>query len=134
LPLNSGLRPQSSAWIVLVPLINRVINRIRAERKWAFAQSIYRRYQDFTMIPADIFSMNILLCQVKSPETGCIVEAGVWRGGMSAGMSDAKPGRLHYLFDSFDGLPPAKEIDGPAALQWQQNGRFQKPLAFWSDR
>jgi O-methyltransferase len=73
------------------------------------------------MILADIFSMNILLCQVKSPETGCIVEAGVWRGGMSAGMSDAKPGRLHYLFDSFDGLPPAKEIDGPAALQWQQN-------------
>ena len=31
------------------------------------------------------------------------------------------PGRVHYLFDIFEGLPPAKEIDGEAALQRQRN-------------
>ena len=25
----------------------------------------------------------------------------------------------YFLFDSFEGMPPAKEIDGPAALAWQ---------------
>ena len=29
------------------------------------------------------------------------------------------PNRDYYFFDSFEGLPPAKEIDGSAALAWQ---------------
>jgi hypothetical protein len=29
--------------------------------------------------------------------------------------------RPYHFFDSFSGLPSAKEIDGDAALQWQQN-------------
>ena len=40
---------------------------------------------------------------------------------MSAGMADMMPGRLHYLFDSFEGLPPATEIDGLAALEYQKD-------------
>lgn len=30
------------------------------------------------------------------------------------------PQRQYFLCDSFEGLPPAKEIDGAAALAWQQ--------------
>jgi O-methyltransferase len=29
--------------------------------------------------------------------------------------------REYFLFDSFEGLPPARDIDGPAALAWQQD-------------
>ena len=73
------------------------------------------------MIPRRIFAANLALCAAKAPTSGCIVECGVWRGGMSAGMADMLPGRLHYLFDSFEGLPPAQPIDGQAALAWQRN-------------
>ena len=82
---------------------------------------LYLRYRTFTMIPWHIFAGNILLCKQRAPKTGCVVEAGVWRGGMSAGIADALPGRLHYLLDSFQGLPAAQKIDGRAALQWQAN-------------
>ena len=102
-------------------LVQRVAQKIIADVKWAKTKRIYERYRTFTMIPPNIFVSNLLLCEEKAPDTGCIVEAGVWRGGMSAGMADMVPARLHYLFDSFEGLPPAKEIDGEAALKWQQN-------------
>jgi O-methyltransferase len=102
-------------------LAQRAARKIIAEIKWVKTKRIYERYKTFTMIQPDIFVSNLLLCREKAPDTGCIVEAGVWRGGMSAGMADMVPGRLHYLFDSFEGLPPAKEIDGKAALKWQQD-------------
>jgi len=41
---------------------------------------------------------------------------------MSAGMADVLGSdRYYYLFDSFQGLPPAKEIDGAALVAWQNN-------------
>jgi O-methyltransferase len=41
---------------------------------------------------------------------------------MIAGMADVLgEGREYFLFDSFQGLPPAKEIDGAAALAWQKD-------------
>ncbi len=62
-----------------------------------------------------------LITQVKKLP-GCIVECGVWRGGMMAGMAEVLgPKRHYYLFDSFEGLPPAKEIDGQAAIEWQKD-------------
>lgn len=81
---------------------------------------VYRRYRSYTMVPPVIFATNVDLCRRLAPQ-GCIVECGVWRGGMSAGMSHAAPGRSHVLFDSFEGLPPAREIDGPDAQLWQAN-------------
>src|SRR5437763_4267208 len=82
---------------------------------------IYSRYREFTMIPHSVYIENLRLCERLAPKNGCIVECGVWRGGMSAGMADILPERVHYLFDSFEGLPPAKEIDGLDALRWQSN-------------
>jgi O-methyltransferase len=35
-------------------------------------------------------------------------------------MADILPGRFHLLFDSFEGLPPATDID-EAALSWRKN-------------
>lgn len=57
--------------------------------------------------------------------SGSIVECGSWRGGTSFAMllaQRAAVGRIVlpvYLLDSFEGLPPAEERDGPLALEWQ---------------
>jgi len=92
------------------------------------AIQIYRRYRDFTMIAPKLYVNNLMLCRNNAPPVGSIVEAGVWRGGMSAGIADMLPGRIHYLFDSFAGLPPAKEIDGHSALWWQSHPEVQGGL------
>jgi hypothetical protein len=99
----------------------KIIAKVTTTSKPSREFQTYERYRDFTMIPSRIFIDNLLLCENKAPDHGCVIEAGVWRGGMSAGIADMLPGRVHYLFDIFEGLPPAKEIDGEAALQRQRN-------------
>ncbi len=49
------------------------------------------------------------------------MECGVWRGGTSATMAEVLgPERQYFLFDSFEGLPPANiEKDGAAAVAYQ---------------
>jgi hypothetical protein len=74
------------------------------------------------MVKRDSFVTNLVLCTELAPETGCVIECGVWRGGMSAAMADMIPGRRHYLFDSFAGLPPAiAAVDGEAAVAFQRD-------------
>jgi O-methyltransferase len=57
---------------------------------------------------------------------GVIVECGVWKGGASLAALLAQRhafGRVErsvYLLDSFEGLPPVKEKDGPLAADWQR--------------
>lgn len=92
--------------------------RTAAERRRY--RAIYRKYKEFTMIPGNKYVGNLCLAAMAAEIPGSIVECGTWRGGMIAGIADVLgPGRRYYLFDSFEGLPPAKEIDGPAALAWQ---------------
>lgn len=82
--------------------------------------AIYRRFQEFTMIPSWAYRANLRIVQLASGVPGCVVECGVWRGGMSAGIAAVLgPEREYFLFDSFEGLPPAQAIDGAAALAWQ---------------
>jgi len=83
---------------------------------------VYRRFQHYTMLPADFYVSNLLLTEPFRKLPGAIVECGVWRGGMMAGMATLLgPDRDYYLFDSFEGLPPVKEADGPGALKWQSD-------------
>ncbi len=111
--------------VAVMSLAQRAAQKIMVEatmaRRLVRAMSVYKRYRTYTMIPPHLFESNLLLCEDKAPQDGCIVEAGVWRGGMSAGLADFLPGRVHYLFDSFEGLPPPEDIDGEPALQWQQD-------------
>ena len=57
---------------------------------------------------------------------GDFVECGVWQGGCAAAMLlterslQPQSQRLLHLFDSYEGLPPAKPVDGPMAQSWQQ--------------
>ncbi len=74
------------------------------------------------MIPKRTFYQNLEIAEKVREVPGCVVECGVWRGGMSAGLCyQLGPDRTYYLFDSFEGMPPAKTIDGNAANQWQRN-------------
>jgi O-methyltransferase len=78
---------------------------------------------DLTMVPRKAFIDNVLLARRGSLVEGDLVECGTWRGGMSAAMAWAVPGRHSVLFDSFEGLPDAKPIDGPSALHWSREVR-----------
>lgn len=74
------------------------------------------------MIPVATYVRNLELAQRVRRVEGCVIECGVWRGGMIAGIAEILgPERQYFLFDSFQGLPPAAEVDGPAALAWQAN-------------
>ena len=83
---------------------------------------VYNRFREFTMISEKEYVDCLQLVKKHEHIPGCVVECGVWRGGMSAGMATVLgPDRNYFLFDSFAGLPPAKEIDGEKAIQWQKD-------------
>jgi hypothetical protein len=83
---------------------------------------VYQKFKDSTTIAKGVYIGNLHLATRAAEVRGSIVECGTWRGGMIAGIADVLgSGRRYYLFDSFQGLPPAKEVDGAAALAWQSN-------------
>lgn len=86
-------------------------------------RGLYRKYQDATMIQLEVFAENLALAKrAMAGLDGAVVECGTWRGGMAAALMEiGGPNRSYLFFDSFEGLPPAKEIDGDAALHWQAN-------------
>ncbi|MEI6296916.1 MAG: TylF/MycF/NovP-related O-methyltransferase, partial [bacterium] len=60
---------------------------------------------------------------------GYVDECGGWRGGLIGEMADVLNGdRKYYLFDSFEGLPKAREIDGESAINWQKDTK--SPIYF----
>jgi len=86
------------------------------------ALAIAERYRQHSMCPRHTFVDNLMIAQRWAPPGGDVVECGVWRGGMIRGLADMLGSdRTYHLFDSFEGLPPAQEIDGQAAIAWQQD-------------
>lgn len=80
------------------------------------------KYKDFTMASARHFLPNLLIADAHRHVSGCVIECGVWRGGLSAAIAELMgPGREYFLFDSFEGLPPVTEEDGERAKGWQQD-------------
>ena len=83
---------------------------------------VFDKYHDFTMVNREQYIDNLILAERTLGLTGDVIECGVWRGGMIAGIADVLGAEKNYfLFDSFEGLPPVKEIDGAAAKEWQAN-------------
>jgi O-methyltransferase len=83
---------------------------------------LYRKHRKNTMTHASAYISNLLLARSVFDVPGCVVECGVWRGGMMAGIAEVLgPDRDYYLFDSFEGLPKAQRVDGESFLAWQQN-------------
>ena len=74
------------------------------------------------VFPIDyVLNLSLVADALRKPKLlrGAVVECGTWRGGMAAGlMKVGGTTRKYYFFDSFKGLPPPEEIDGPEALAW----------------
>ena len=79
---------------------------------------LHRQLADLTMVPPSQFVDNLVVARQARSVPGDLVECGVWRGGMSAALARMLPGRRSFLLDSFEGLPDAEPIDGPAAVRW----------------
>jgi O-methyltransferase len=86
-------------------------------------RGIYRKYRASTVIHEAMYVENLELCAKFSSTPGCVVECGVWRGGMSAGMAEVLgASRQYILFDSFEGMPTVrKDLDGAWATAWQSD-------------
>ncbi|WP_281322658.1 TylF/MycF/NovP-related O-methyltransferase [Flavobacterium aestivum] len=101
--------------------MKKVYRALKKVLKKNRAKDIYIKYKEFSMIPLGIYTDNLLLCDSINLIDGCVVECGVWRGGMIAGIFDyIGKKRKCILFDSFEGLPDVKENDGEAAKIWQE--------------
>ena len=88
-------------------------------RKLLFIHEIFK---DYTMIPKETYIQNLSLIEKFKDLEGCIVECGTWRGGMIGGIAALLGDKRNYfLFDSFEGLPKAKQIDGESANNWQND-------------
>jgi O-methyltransferase len=106
----------------MINLIDYGIGKLRTQKKLSKLRKIYTKFQRFTMISERTYTHNLLIAEGVSNLDGCIIECGVWRGGMIAGLADLLGNnRNYYLFDSFQGLPEAQTIDGEAAIRWQSN-------------
>ena len=83
----------------------------------------------YTMVPevAIRFTIEQAIAAVQRDPGGVMVECGVWRGGCATAMLLAQRaafGRVVspvWLLDSFEGLPPVGERDGPLAQSWQRD-------------
>ena len=82
---------------------------------------LHKKYREYTMASASDFWHNLLIVDQRRHVKGCVIECGVWRGGMTAGMAEVLGAdREYFLFDSFEGLPPPTARDGERAKAWQK--------------
>jgi O-methyltransferase len=104
-------------------LVHKLISSLGSlDKKPKRFHEIYRKYHNYTRVPEEVYCDNLSLVRRFKEVPGCIVECGVWKGGMIAGIAEViGPERSYFLFDSFEGLPNAKEVDGKKAFKWQNN-------------
>jgi hypothetical protein len=88
-------------------------------------QQIFEQFSAYSMIagnPAVFYENMLVVDHFASQVQGNIVECGTWRGGMACAMMALGGAHRHYhFFDSFEGLPAAKERDGESAITYQRN-------------
>jgi O-methyltransferase len=106
----------------MMTMLRRNAQLVRSALRTVHYHRVYQRFRKYTMIPRPNFVRNLQLARRVSYLPGSVVECGVWRGGMTAGLSMVMGShRPYYLCDSFEGLPPARDIDGAAAIRWQRD-------------
>src|SRR5215210_2863324 len=89
---------------------------------------ILSKIRPLTMVPqpslVDLARQVRVVLEQNLP--GALVECGAWRGGASFLMAEilrraGARDRMVWLLDSFEGIQPPQEIDGPAAKEWARN-------------
>jgi hypothetical protein len=93
------------------------------------AAEIFDEVRPYTMTPPANLAATIglVIDAIEARREGDLAEFGTWMGGASFAMLLVQR-RLYgqivkpvWLFDSFAGLPPADERDGPLAFDYQRN-------------
>lgn len=103
-------------------ILKKIFESNKYRNKIKKYSNFYLKNKDYTMIDEKTYINNLKIAEKAKNITGDIVECGVWRGGMIAGIAELLgPKSKYFLYDSFEGLPDAKEIDGASALDWQSN-------------
>lgn len=100
--------------------------RVRFALTYPRLAGVWRKYRELTQVRRRryIGNLHLVATTLRDPRLAgaAIVECGTWKGGMSCGLLAAAPGaRAFHFFDSFEGLPPAREIDGNRAIEWQRD-------------
>ena len=103
--------------------------RIRRSRRDAReTDRLVKRAGEFSMVfPATLHDLSVRVREVVDGGVpGDLVECGVWRGGsaflMAAVLDMVGDGdRRVWLFDSFEGLPPPEDVDGPGAAAYARD-------------
>lgn len=92
---------------------------------------IWRTFRAYTMVKEHRYLTNLALAKQVADIRGAIVECGVWRGGMIAGIAATLgPDRDYRLFDSFEGLPAADlALDGAKAVALTGRCRASEDIA-----
>lgn len=92
--------------------------------------AVWRKYRHLTMNPRNRYIGNLALAKRvlrKNPalRDGSLVECGTWRGGSLFGLITVLP-EIHeiHAYDSFEGLPPATELDGADVLEQEKGEGF----------
>jgi len=103
-------------------MIERLMNSLERRRRDARDRALFEKYREFTMISPARHKANLEIIERFRAIDGAVVECGVWRGGMIASVAEMLgDSRPYYLFDSFEGLPPAGELDGEKAKEYQKD-------------
>jgi O-methyltransferase len=111
------------------PLLNTARRYYETLQEKSQYKKNHHRFRNYTMIKSVNYVNTLRLAKRSSAIEGCVVQCGVWKGGLAAGLvSVLGTKREYFLYDSFAGLPKAKEIDGSAAVEWQSN--TQGPVYF----
>ena len=102
---------------MIIDNAKKYLKEIKNDLKY---RPLHKKYSVFSMVTQrDYIDCLKLVAEFKNIK-GSVIECGVWRGGMIAGIAEVMgKDRNYYLFDSFEGLPDAKEIDGETAIAWQ---------------
>lgn len=112
-------------------ILKRLNEKRKRDKQFKQMLAIHRQFSHFTMMDAHLYADNLLVAMKANHISGDVVECGVWRGGMSAGMATVLTGqRTYYLFDSFEGMPAPKDIDGSAAHSWY---RGEMPHSYYNN-
>lgn len=99
-------------------------------------QQLLAAVEPVTMVHVSgvVFAIEQAIELVQRDVPGTYVECGVWKGGCSLAMLLAQRvafGRVVrpvHMLDSFQGLPPVGERDGPLARNWQAGAQPEKFL------
>jgi O-methyltransferase len=98
--------------------------------EWTTIQAdIIRQVRPYSMVPDAGLrkTIDLAIAAIEDDRAGDLVECGTWKGGSTFAMLLAQRQRFGkilkpvWMFDSFQGLSPADERDGPMALEYEAN-------------